>query len=420
MKIILKKIQVQDKWSKHHNNVVDLFIKNGIIESISNEISTDADFVFDGSGLSVSNGWIDIFSNFCSPGFEHKESLETGVNAAVAGGFTQVFVLPNTNPTISTQSQVSYIVEKSNQLPITVHPLGAISKKVEGNELAEMYDMQNSGAIAFTDGINPVQSASLLLKALQYVKAFDGIIIQMPIDGSFSKLGLINEGIISTQLGLPGIPAFAENLMIKREIELLKYTQSKLHITGVSTAEGIELINSAKQQGLAITCSVAPHHFLFCDEDLVDYDTNLKVNPTLRTRQDMLAIRQALTDGKIDCIASHHFPQHTDDKVCEFEYAKNGMISLQTVFTTLNTVIPNISTDSKIDLLSNNARSIFNLPSSTISVGSKAELTIFSREATSTLTKENNKSKSINSPLFNQQQKGKVVGIFCKGQLHLN
>jgi len=420
MKILLKNVLIKDNKSFFNNLKKDILVDDSIITKIDTEIDVTDAVIFNQEDVIASIGWVDIFSNFCEPGFEHRETLETGAATAVAGGFTQAFVLPNTNPSISTQSQVSYVVEKSNQLPITLHPIGSISKKIEGNELAEMYDMQNSGAIAFSDGTGAVQSSSLFLKALQYVKAFNGIVMQMPIDTGFSKLGLMNEGVISTQLGLPGIPAFAESLMVKRDIELLKYSESKLHLTGISTAESVELINEAKQQGLQITCSVAPHHLLFCDEDLVDYNTNLKLDPPLRSKQNMLALRQALLDGKIDCIASHHFPQHIDDKICEFEYAKNGMISFQTVFTSINNTLPQLSTESFIALLSTNARNIFGLPKPIIEEGVKAELTLFNRDEFSIFTKEKNKSKSINSPLFNQSQKGKVVGVVTKGKLLLN
>ncbi len=420
MQILLKKVLVKNITSSNNDAVVDLLINNGIIDIIDSNILADADYVIEESKLICSIGWVDIFSNFCSPGFEHRETLESGAAAAIAGGFTQVFVLPNTNPIISSQSQVNYIVEKSKELPIYIQAIGAISKKVEGVELAEMYEMNNAGAVAFTDGINAIQSASLFLKALQYVKSFDGIVIQMPIDAGFSKLGLMNEGIVSTQLGLPGIPVFAETLMVKRDIELLKYTQSKLHITGISTIESVNLIDDAKKQGLNITCSITPYHLLFCDEDLIEYDTNLKTNPPLRSKTEMLSLRQAVLDGKIDCIASHHLPHHIDDKICEFEYAKNGMMGLQTVYTSINTALPELSTEKLIDLLSNNARRIFNLPIPKIEVGAIAELTLFSREGTSTLTKENNKSKSVNSPLFDKLQKGKVIGVITKGKLLLN
>lgn len=420
MLILLKKIQIIDISSNYHNQIVDVLIKDGIITNIQQDIDAEADFIVDNPDTLLSCGWVDIFSNFCEPGFEYRENIESGSLAAIAGGFTQVFTLPNTNPTISSQSEVNYIVEKSKSSLINLIPLGSITKKVEGIELAEMYNMQTVGSIAFTDGIRPIQSANLFVKALQYVKAFNGTLIQMPIDTSFNKSGLINEGIISTQLGLPGIPAFVENLYIKRDIELLRYTESKLHITGVTTIEGINLIEDAKKSGLHITCSVTPHHLLFCDEDLLNYDTHLKVNPPLRTKEEMLNLRQAVLDGKIDCIASHHFPYHTDEKICEFEYAKNGMINLQTLYSSINTVLPQLSSEKLVALLTTNARNIFNLPTEKIKIGAKADFTIFDRKNTSILTSENNKSKSANSPLFNVTQQGKVIGVIIKGKLHLN
>jgi dihydroorotase len=421
MKILIKNVGIIDPQFDVNGIIIkDLLINDGVIDNIAEEININADIIFEEADLKVSLGWVDIFSNFCSPGFEHKETFESGVASAIAGGFTQVFVLPNTNPTTSSQSQVNYILEKSKGLKINVSPIASISKKIDGGELAEMYDMFNAGAVAFSDGTSPVQSTSLFLKALQYIKPFNGTIIQSPIDASFSKIGLINEGIISTRLGLPGIPDFAENLMIKRDIELLRYAQSKLHLTGISTIEGINLIESAKKEGLNITCSVAPHHLLFCDEDLVNYDTNLKVNPPLRTRTEMVALRQAVLDGKVDCIASHHLPQHIDEKICEFEYAKNGMISLQTVFTSLNTLFPELSTQKIVDLLCIHPRKIFNLPIPKIEVGMKADLTLFTRNNTTKLTKMNNKSKSINSPLIDVEQQGKVIGVVSKGILLLN
>lgn len=423
MKILVKEIKNSNIWTnnkKTNDLVTDVLIKDGRIATIEKDIHSEADIIIHEPDLNISPGWVDVFANFSEPGLEHRETITTGANAAAAGGYTTIFTIPNTQPTISTQSQVSYIVEKSASLPVQILPLGAISKNLEGKELAEMYDMQRSGAVAFTDGIHPVQNAALLLKALQYVKAFNGTLIQMPVDTSFSKLGLMNEGIISTQLGLPGIPAFAETLMIKKDIELLKYTESKLHITGVSSIESIELINEARRQGLQISCSIAPQYLLFCDEDLHTYDTNLKFNPPLRNHSNMLALREAFAEGKVDCVASHHLPQHSDDKVCEFEYAKNGMISLQTAFAMVNHTIPQLSTEKLIDLFSLNARRIFNLPQNDIEVGANAELTLFTRQSATTLTTENNKSKSINTPLFNQSLQGKVIATICKNQITFN
>lgn len=420
MKILLKKVLIADKHSIYNNKTKDIFIENDAIISIENNIEIDADSVFDKQNTVVGTGWIDIFSHFNDPGQEFKETLESGANAALAGGFTTVFVVPNTNPSINSKSQVEYIVQKSKALPVAIYPLGAVTKNIEGKDLAEMYDMFDAGAKGFSDGLNPVQSSGLFLKALQYVKAFDGTIVQMPIDKSIAAHGLVNEGIISTKMGLQSLPSIAEIMMIKRDIDLLRYTNSKLHITAVSTKEGIDLIANAKAEGLNITCSITPYHLFYCDEDLMDYNTNLKVNPPLRTKEDMLAIREAVKTGVIDCIATHHFPQNIDNKVCEFEYAKNGMIGLQTAFSVVNSVLPELSNETIGNLFSTNAGKIFGLPENKIEVGAKACLTLFSRNEEYVLTKENNKSKSVNSPFFNTKLRGIVCGIVTKNKLYLN
>ncbi len=304
---------------------------------------------------------MDPFSHFCDPGYEYKETLESGAAAAAAGGYTQVFVLPNTRPVADSKSQIEYIGRQSTGLPVRIHPLGAITKGIEGKDLAEMYDMKNSGAIAFSDGTSPVQSPGLFVKALQYIKAFNGVLIQVPVDKSIGSGGLMNESIISTQLGLPGIPALAEEIMIKRDIDLLRYTGSHLHLTGISTANSLELVKTAKAEGLNLTCSVTPYHLFFCEEDLQTYDTNLKVNPPLRSRLDMMALREGVLNGTVDCIASHHLPQDWDNKTCEFEYAKNGMIGLETAFSVVNHLLPELSDNALVKLFSLNARNIFNL-----------------------------------------------------------
>ena len=420
MNILLKKVLIADSLSPHFNTIKDIFIKDGSIRKIGSDIDEAADTIINTPNLMASQGWVDVFADFADPGFENKETLETGAAVAIAGGFTQVFVLPNTQPVIDKKTQVNYIVQQTKHLPATIRPLGAISKLCEGKELAEMYDMYQSGAVAFTDGLQPVQSAGIMVKALQYIKAFNGVLMQVPIDKSIGAQGLMNEGIISTQLGLPGMPALAEELIIQRDIELLRYTGSRLHITGISTANSITLIKRAKQERLDITCSVTPYHLMFCDEDLQSYDTNLKVNPPLRTAADRTALQQAVADGWIDCIASHHLPQHWDDKTCEFEYAKPGMTGLQTAFAIVQTVLPDLSSDLLVNIFSANARKIFGLPETIIKEGQNAEITLFSREQNTTLTTENNKSKSLNTPLLNTKLKGKVVAVVNKGNLFLN
>jgi len=420
MKILLRKVLIADSNSSLNNLIKDILIENGKIALIADSIVDKADEVIEESDYIVSPGWVDTFSHFCDPGYEYKETLETGAAAASAGGFTDVFVLPNTLPIVESKSQVEYIVQKSKSLPANIYPLGAITKNIEGKDLAEMYDMHASGAIAFSDGLVPVQTSGLLLKALQYVKAFEGILIQVPIDKSIGTHGLMNEGIVSTRLGLPGLPAIAEEIIVKRDIDLLKYTGSKLHISGISTAVSLEAIAEAKKEGLTISCSVTPYHLYFSDEDLMDYDTNLKVNPPLRSKEDRLALREGIVNGTIDCIASHHLPQNWDNKTCEFEYAKAGMIGLETAFAVVNSVLPELSNNQLVKIFSTTARTIFNLPAIIIEEGADAELTLFSRNCTTILTKENIKSKSHNSPFVQKELKGKVIGTITKGNIYLN
>ncbi len=420
MKILLRQVKIADQHSPFNGQVKDILLQDSVLISIKDHISDTADQIVDIPETIVSLGWVDPFTHFCDPGYEHRETLITGAAAAQKGGFTTVFVVPNTQPVIDNKTQVNYIIQQNNQLPIHVLPIGAISKKIEGKDLAEMIDMHQAGAVASSDGLYPVQSTLLFLKALQYVKTFDGVVIQMPIDKSMGSLGLMNEGITSTQLGLPGIPAIAEELMIARDIELLKYTNSKLHITGVTTAKGISLIEAAKKDGLSITCSVTPYHLYFNETDLSSYDTLLKVYPPLRTIEDQKALLKAVETGVVDCIASHHQPQDWDGKTIEFEYAKAGIASIETSYATINQLLPQLNDEKIANLFSNNARAIFNLPSKSIQEGQAVELTLFNRQDTIKKSKMNSKSKSANSPFWDKALKGKVIGTFSKGLLHLN
>ncbi len=428
MKVLIKQATIVHSNSPFNGQQKDIFIEDGIIQLISDSITKQAEHVIDPANLHVSIGWMDIYSQFCDPGYEYRETLETGAAAAAAGGFTDVLVLPNTNPIIHTKSQVEYVIQKSKNKPVNIYPLGAVSKNAAGAELAEMYDMQQSGAVAFSDGTNSIQSPGLLLKALQYVLAFDGTILQVADDKSINPQGLINEGIVSTQLGLSGKPAIAEELMIARDIELVKYTGSKIHFTGVSTKKGIEMISKAKADGLQVSFSVTPYHAVFCDEDLKSYDTNLKVNPPLRTKEDVEAVKLAIVNGEADAIASHHIPQNYDAKVCEFEYAKYGMIGLETLFGVVGKYLPvnssnntgSWSIEKLITLLSTAPRKLFNLSIPEIKEGAIATLTLFNPSAEFIFEESMIASKSKNTPFIGSPLKGKVIGIVNGNNLYLN
>ena len=417
MNILIKQATIISSSSPFNGQLKDILIIDGKISKIADTINENADETIEQKGLCVSIGWMDIFADFGDPGFEQKENIESGSNAAAAGGFTDVMLIPNSNPVVDNKAQVEYVVQKAKQVVVNIQPIGAISKKAEGKELSEMYDMRQSGALAFSDGINPIQNAGLLLKALQYVKSFDGTVIQVPDDTSIGSNGLMNEGIISTQMGLPGKPTMAEELMVARDIKLARYAGSKLHFTGVSSPKSLEYIKRAKEGGIQVTCSITPYQLFFCDEDLQGYDTNLKLNPPLRNRTDMGAIRKALLDGTIDCVASHHLPQHWDNKTCEFEYAKPGMISLETMFGVLLNC--GLSADAFVNMQTINARQIFGLAVPEIKEGEMACLTLFMPGAEYVFEEKMIRSKSKNSPFIGKTLKGKVVGIINKDKFEL-
>ncbi|RYD98253.1 MAG: dihydroorotase, partial [Sphingobacteriales bacterium] len=401
MDILIRQATLVDPASPHNNQRTDIAINGGRITAIGS-ISDDAGRVIEAPGLCIAPGFVDLFAQFCDPGQEHRETLATGAAAAAAGGYTDVLLVPNTSPCVHNKASVEYITRGSTGLPVRLHPMGAITRNTEGKELAELYDMHASGAPAFTDGWNSVQSGGLLLKALQYVLAIDVPIVQLPDDRSFNPGGLMHEGVVSTQLGLPGRPALAEELMVARDIELVRYTGARLHLTGLSCAGSIARVRAAKAEGLPVTCSVTPLHLSHTEEDLRSYDTNLKLTPPLRTSADRAALRAAVADGTIDCIATHHLPQDTDHKIVEFEAAGPGAIGLQTGFAALCTAMPELDEVRLAALLGGNARRIFGLPAASIKEGAIAHVTLFSKEGRTTLSRASNKSRSGNSPFFEQ------------------
>ncbi len=417
MHILLKNVRILAPSSPFHGQQKDISIHNGIIQQVADHLEDSHATVISGKNLHVSAGWVDIFSHFSDPGQEHKEDLYSGIQAAAKGGYATVMVVPNTQPALHTKAQIEYVISKTRHSAVSVLPIGAATKNLEGTGLAEMYEMKQAGAVAFSDGWKPIQSPGLLLKALQYIKAFNGTLIQLPDDQSVSAHGLMNEGIYSTQLGMPGKPALAEELIVQRDIELAKYTDSHLHITGITTRKSVEMIAAAKAQGIKITCSVTPYHLSLTDASLINYDTNLKVNPPLRGADDVKALQEAVKNGIIDCFATHHLPQDWDAKILEFEYAKNGMIGLESTFGVLRKHLPEVPLDQLLTMLTDNPRKIFGLQQPSLQEGAVANLTVFNPDEEWTFTEADIASRSKNSAYIGAALKGRAVAVVNNGQV---
>lgn len=418
---LIQKVILHAPEHPMHGKKADLLIRDGIIREIAEDLFPDESIpVFNADGATVSAGWCDLFAHFGEPGQEYRETLKTGMAAASAGGFTDVCLIPNNKPVTDNKAQVEYFLARNAGSAVSLHPLGAISSGIQGKELAEMYDMKQAGALAFTDGIQPVQHAGLLLKALQYVRAFDGLIIQIPDDQRIAPGGLMHEGIVSTRIGLAGKPELAETILIARDIELIRYTNSRIHFSGISCAASVELIRKAKSEGLKVTCSVTPFHLFFTDADLADYNTNLKFIPPLRPEADRTALRKGLADGTIDAIASHHLPQAADHKICEFAYAKPGAISLETSFAAALTAMGPQQLNRIIDALTIQPRQLLQLPQRTIAVGEPASLTLFNPNLQADFSAQRSKSAAANSPFFNVPLQGRVIATYHQQQFVLH
>ncbi|MCB0696924.1 MAG: dihydroorotase [Chitinophagaceae bacterium] len=431
MQVHILQAKITDTTSEFHNKVVDITIKDGIISKIAasakktgeSSIEVDGKKVYTSAKsegpISVSKGWVDIMADYAEPGHEQKETIQSGLAAAAAGGFTDVFLAPNTDPVVSTKSVVEFLLKKAAGNIVNLHPMGSISQNIEGKNLAEMMDMQAHGAIAFTDGWKPVQTSNLMLKALEYVKAFNGTLIQIPQDDSIASTGLMHEGAVSTRIGMAGIPPEAETIIIYRDLQLLKYTGSRLHFTGISTAAGLDMIRKAKKEKLNVTCSVTPYHLALTDEALAGYSSMYKVTPPLRTEKDRQALIKGLKDGTIDCITSHHRPQDWDAKVKEFEYAAYGMNIQEIAFNiALEGVGDKAELESIVDAFANKPREIFGLAQDGLQKGKPANMTLFSAKGKVVLNKMT--SASANNPFIGKELPGKVIGVVNNNNIKLN
>jgi len=414
MNLLITSATIIDPNSSFHQKKADILIENGIITQIAGNIKSSYD-VFDATGKFVAPGFFDLNCNIGELGLETKEDLQSGTKAAAAGGFTGLALMPNSNPPVHSKSEVEYLLNKAKGNLVDVYPLGALSHKREGKDLAEMYDMSQSGAKAFTDGNRPVQDAGLMERALLYAKGFDTLIFSYPEDTAIAGKAKVHEGEVSTMLGMKGIPSLAEELMIARDLYLAEYTESAIHFSTVSTKRSVDLIREAKKKGLAVTCDVAAHHLILTDEALSGFDSLYKVKPPLRTQSDVDALLVGLTDGTIDAIVSQHTPHEVEFKDVEFEIAEYGIIALQTAFSLA--LKAGLSVETIVQKMSVKPRGILKVTVPVIAEKQPANLVVLDTEIEWAYTKQNNQSKSYNSPFIGENLKGNVLLTCNNNQL---
>lgn len=422
MEILLRSARIIDTGSTFHKQTKDILISNGVIKKIGARLSGSSKTKeVRADNLHVSIGWFDMNAFLADPGFEQKETIETGCRAAAAGGFTHICCMPNTHPVLQTKSQIEYVRRKSAGEVVEVHPVGAATQDVKGRDLAEMYDMRQAGAVAFSDGMVPSAPAGTLERALLYVKAFDGLVMVHPEDKTISGNGVMNEGPVSIRIGLPGIPALAEEVAVNRDLYLLDYTASRLHFLDISLKKSVELIRAAKKKGLRVTASVNAYNLMLDENAVGNYDTDMKVNPPLRSKEDITALIRGIADGTIDSISSAHHPQDEECKKLEFDKADFGMIGLETCYAVANTCLKkHISTEQLVEIFSMNPRAILGIPAPAIEEGADADLTLFDPDKKWTFTEKDIRSRSRNTPFAGTEFIGKVLGVINKNQLVTN
>jgi dihydroorotase len=418
MNILLKSATIIDKVSPFHLQQKDILIKNGIITKISDSIKNTNNLKeIELKNLYVSQGCFDSSVCFGEPGFEERETIKNGLKTAAKSGFTAVAVNPNTNPVADNKSAIEFIKNKADGYVTELFPIGNLTKGAESKDIAELFDMQNSGAIAFGDYNKPVSNANLLKIALQYAQIFDGLILSFPQDNSIAGSGLVNEEKNSTKLGMVGIPALAEEMQIARDLFILEYSGGKLHIPTISTKKSVKLIKEAKKKGLNVTCSVAAHHLVLTDDELVEFDANTKVSPPLRTSSDIKALIKGLHNGVIDMITSDHNPIDIEHKKVEYSNAKYGTIGLESLFGALN---KSVGLETLIECLTTKPRNRFKIGSSSIIEGEIANITLFNPDGEYYFTEDNMTSSSKNAIFLNKKLNGSVYGVISNKKVILN
>jgi dihydroorotase len=420
MRTLFQAIKVIDPSSPFHNQTTNILVDHGKIDYVGSERPA-CDEVIEVPGLLLSPGWVDLRCWVGDPGLEHKEDLASAAAAAAKGGFTQVLLMPDVQPVSQSRSAIAYVQQKSRHLPVTFLPASAISMDAQGQDLTEMIDLHHAGALAFTDGDVGVQKGDLLIKALQYAQLFNGLIVQRSQDERLSQHGLMHEGLTSVQLGLKGIPALAEEVMVARDLKLLEYAGGKLHFSLISTAGAVDLIRQAKARGLQVSCDIASYQVAFTDEEMEPFDTNFKVNPPFRAQQDRQALIQGLQDGTIDALVSGHKPQDPESKTLEFDLADFGITNLETAFAVASTYLADkLSAEQLVEKFALSPRRILGLPLPQIREGAEAEFTLFQLGQQWEPQANKRASKAANSPFYGRTLSGKVFGIVHKNELVRN
>src|SRR5688572_1152113 len=423
MKILIRSAVIVDPSSKHNGKKTDILIENGTITQIAKpgSIKEKTNKIIDEDGLHISPGWFDMRVNFREPGFEYKEDLISGCNAAAAWGFTGVLAMPSTHPPVHTKSEVEFIRNKTQSQAIDVFVAGTLSHNHEGEHLSEMFDMFSSGAVAFTDDKKSVENAGLMLRALMYAKNFGGLIISFAHEASIATNGKVNESVTATKLGLKMMPAVAEEIRLTRDLYLTGYAGTKIHFGPLSAARSVELLREARKKKISVTAEVAAHQLMLDETLLTDFDSNYKVMPPLRGKADKEALLKGLKDGTIDVICSDHSPEDIENKQREFDHAAFGIIGLQTAYAVANTALKKVlTTEEIIEKISINPRKILNIPVPVIEEKQPANLTLFNPELEWVFQENEIKSRSKNTPFIGTKFTGKALGIINKNQVVMN
>ena len=417
MNILIKSAKIIDPKSEFHNTTQDLLIEKGIISQIGQNLKNPKKYqeiTFE--NLHISQGWFDSSVCFGEPGFEERETIKNGLKTAAASGFTTVAMNANTNPVIDCNADITFITSKGEHNVVKLLPIGALTKDGSGEDLAELFDMKSAGAVAFYDYKKPIKNPNLMKLALQYASNFNGLVCSFPQDHNITGLGVMNENVTSTSLGLKGNPSLSEDLQVSRDLFLLEYTNGKLHIPTISTAGSVALIREAKKKKLNVSCSVAIHNLFFTDDILSDFNTAYKVLPPLRTKHDVEALLEGIKDGTIDMVTSDHNPIDIEHKKIEFDHAADGTIGLESAFGALQSLFTLKKT---VELLTK-GKTRFGIEPSSINIGNKLNITLFNPDTKYTFTAKHIISKSKNAIFENQDLKGKVYGIISNNQISLN